>query len=179
MIVCIMLFSLAIISISCQKEKKELDITEIIIKSQERADKYFCKDILGIAYNKNKPWLVYNKFIKDRELTSILADNYKDSSWIFYETRDSFCIKESKRNKLINEYNSIYKEKNEYYLVRLNQPMRNNKGMYKTYVWINANKWGGGFQVYVEYYVKDNKAKVFYIYEVISSNVGGAPDPEF
>lgn len=163
--------------ISCQQKNSEIDITEIIEKAHIIADKYFSVDVSGIPYNSEKKWLVYNKTINNEDFNSLLkegsktSDSLEDVRSVYSDMKYNLIIKETERNKLIEDYKSIYKEENDYYLVRLNRPIKNKNGIYRTYIWINANKWRCGFHIYVEFKIEANKANVLVIHQELNSNV--------
>jgi hypothetical protein len=156
---------LALAFSACSKKQGPVDMTDVIKQARELSVKELYKDTdgFGMPFIKNKPWIIYDKFYNSHNLFYRLCSTpevYYAELNKKYPIGPTFQIDKSLNMDTIDAYKDVFKAYNNYYLVRLVRPVRIGTDKYRTLLWLKDYLWASGFQIYCEFVVEDNKAKV-------------------
>jgi hypothetical protein len=156
---------LALAFSACSKEKGPVDMTDVIKQARELAVNKMSKstDGFGMPFIKSKPWIVYNKFYFSHNLFYRLCrtpEVYYAEINKKYPIDSTFQIDKSLKMDTMDAYKDVFEAYNNYYLVRVVKPVRIGTDKYRTLLWLKDYLWASGFQIYCEFVVEDNKARV-------------------
>lgn len=137
--------------------EKSLDITDIILKSKEIADKNFEEDAMGNKYSKSKPWHIYTETIENASFKQMLGSDFNIPMTEPLKELN-FNGKSIKKISIINEKRLLANDSS--FLVEMQSPFLNkHSGTYATVLWIRDKSWSSGFCIIVEFKIINNKGK--------------------
>jgi hypothetical protein len=134
-----------------------LDVSDIISKSKQIADKNLDVDAMDNKYSSKKDWHIYSKFIENANLQQILQGGNKSLEKTSYK---KLHIGSSLGNKFLLISKKDLKADDKYNIVEMLIPVYNtNKKIYETVIWIRDKSWSSGFCIIVKFKIKNNKSR--------------------